>query len=87
MPLIDNVSTHLRRNPCEVSRDVGFANEANLATLKERRITAYLAPRRARHGEADAVGRRKLTNTPLTRAMATRLQRAGPEAVIVLGSG
>ena len=57
--------------------DAGFANEANLVALQERRITAYLAPGRARHGEADAAGRRRLTKMPLMSAMAVRLKRAG----------
>ena len=41
----------------EVSGDAGFANETNLVALKERGITGYLAPDRARHGEADVAGR------------------------------
>lgn len=76
-PLVDDVRAHLGRKPREVSGDAGFANEANLSALKQRRITAYLAPGRARHGEANATGRRKLTKTPLMSAMAARLKRAG----------
>lgn len=60
-----------------ISGDAGFSNEANLAALKQHRITAYLASGRARHGEGDATGRRKLTKTPLMRAMAARLKQAG----------
>ena len=77
VPLVDGVRPHLGRKPRELSGDAGFANEANLSALKQRRITAYLAPGRARHGEANATGRRKLTKTPLMSAMATRLKRAG----------
>lgn len=77
VPLVDNARAHLRRKPREVSGDAGFANEGNLDALKQRRITAYLAAGRARHGQPDAIGRRKLTKTPLMRAMATRLKRAG----------
>ena len=69
MPLVDGVRTHLGRKPREVSGDAGFANEANLVALRERGITGYLAPGRARHGEADAAGRRKLTKMPLMSAM------------------
>ena len=69
VPLVDDVRAHLGRKPREVSGDVGFASEANLAALKERRITAYLAPGRARHGgadgRADAVARSLLA--PVTR--------------------
>ena len=77
VPLVDDVSAHLGRKPREVSGDAGFATEANLAALGERRIKGYLPPGRARHGEAHAAGRRKLTKMPLMSAMAERLKRAG----------
>jgi hypothetical protein len=77
LPLLDDLHAHLGRKPREVSGDAGFATEANLAALKERRIKGYLPPGRARHGEAHAAGRRKLTKTPLMSAMAQRLKRAG----------
>jgi hypothetical protein len=77
VPLIDDARAHLGRKPREVSGDAGFANVANLAALQERGITGYLAPGRARHGEADAAGRRRLTKMPLMSAMAARLKRAG----------
>jgi transposase len=76
-PLLDDVQAHLGRKPREVSGDAGFATEANLAALKQRRIKGYLAPGRARHGEAHAAGHRKLTKRPLMSAMAERLRRAG----------
>ncbi|GJE23619.1 IS1182 family transposase ISMno38 [Methylobacterium mesophilicum] len=50
VPLVDDVHAYLGRKPRELSGDAGFANEANLVALQERRITAYLAPGRARHG-------------------------------------
>jgi transposase len=77
LPLLDDLHSHLGRKPREVSGDAGFATEANLAALKARRIKGYLPPGRARHGEAHAAGRRKLTKTPLMSAMAQRLKRAG----------
>jgi hypothetical protein len=77
VPLVDDISGHLGRKPREVSGDAGFATEANLATMKERKIKAYLPPGRARHGEAHAGGRRKLTKTPLMSEMAETLRRAG----------
>lgn len=77
VPLVDGVRAHLGRKPCEVSGDAGFASEANLAAMKQRRVTAYLAPGRRRHGEANASGRRKPAKTPLMRAMAAKLKRAG----------
>src|SRR5215211_7644604 len=77
VPLLDSLQADLGRKPREVSGDAGFATEANLAVLKKRRIRGYLAPGRARHGEAHAAGRRKLTRSPLMSAMAESLKRAG----------
>ncbi len=76
-PLVNDISVHLGRKPREVSGDAGFATEANLAVLKKRHIKGYLPPGRARHGEAHAAGRRKLTRRPLMNATAATLKRAG----------
>ena len=67
-------------------RDAGFASEANLAALKQRRITACLAPGRARHGGADATGRRRLTRRPLMSAMAAQLNGQAGEVAAASGS-
>jgi hypothetical protein len=77
VPLLDCLHADLGRKPREVSGDAGFASEANLAVLKERRIKGYLQPGRARHGKAHSAGHRKLTNRPLMSAMAQTLKRAG----------
>ncbi len=77
VPLIDAVRAGLGAKPREVSGDTGFATEANLAAMAERRIRAYLPPGRARHGEADGTGHRNLKNRPMMAAMADRLKRAG----------
>jgi transposase len=77
VPLVDDVSAYLGRKPREVSGDAGFATEANLAALKARQMKGYLPPGRARHGEAHAAGRRKLTKMPLMSTMAEKLKRAG----------
>ncbi len=77
VPLVDAVRAHLGRKPREVSADTGFATEANLQALAERKITAYVAPGRSRHGTAHAAGKRRLLTKPLMAAMARKLQRAG----------
>jgi transposase len=59
VPLLDSLHADLGRKPREVSGDAGFASEANLAVLKERRIKGYLPPGRARHGDAHAAGHRR----------------------------
>ncbi len=74
VPLIDGIESNLRRKPREASADSGYLSEANLeALIVEREIGAYIAIGRAKH--PDEV-RRKITG-PLTRAMRTKLKRAG----------
>ena len=77
IPLVDQTRANLGRKPREVSGDTGFASEANLAAMAERRIAAYLAPGRARHGETDPSARRGLKHKPLMQAMAATIRRAG----------
>lgn len=77
VPLVDGVRDNLGRRPREVSGDAGFATEANLAAMVTRKISAYLPPGRARHGEANASGRRALKAKPLMTSMAKKLRRAG----------
>src|SRR4051794_24467402 len=58
-------------------RTIADFRKRHLAAPSERRVRAYLPPGRARHGEADAAGHRRLTKMPLMRAMADKLKRAG----------
>jgi transposase len=77
VPLIDQTRTNLDRNPREVSGDTGFASEANIAAMQERKINAYLCPGRVRHGSTDPTAGRVLKRTPLMQAMADKIRRAG----------
>src|SRR3974390_282848 len=76
-PLLPAARRVLRANPREVSADAGFCDEANLAQLARRRINAFVAPGRARHGNAHAGGRRRWCTGSRIAAMATKLRRAG----------
>jgi transposase len=76
-PLVDQISTHLGRKAREVSGDTGFATEANLAAMAERRVKPYLSPGRIRHGETDPTAGRVLKRKPLMQAMADTIRRAG----------
>lgn len=69
IPLVDQARDNLRRKLKVVSGDSGFASEANLAALQERRIRAYLAPNRKVW--------RDFKKAPLMAAMAHKLRRAG----------
>lgn len=77
VPLIDQAWANLGRKPREVSADTGFASEANIAALRERRIEPYLCPGRIRHGSTDPTAGRPLKRSPLMQAMADKIRRAG----------
>jgi hypothetical protein len=77
VPLVDQARASLGRKPREVSGDTGFATEANLAALAERKIRAYLPPGRSKHGAEHAAGERRFKNKPRMAAMATNLKRTG----------
>jgi len=68
LPLVDQAKANLGRKLREVSGDSGFATEANIAGMIERRIAAYLPPGRSEG---------RLKTKPLTAAMAQKLKRAG----------
>jgi hypothetical protein len=75
--LLADVRTVLGANPEEVSADAGYCDEQNLQHLARRRINAYIAPGRARHGEKHAAGSRRWPKGSRKAAMATKLKRAG----------
>ncbi|MDW8398141.1 MAG: IS1182 family transposase [Acetobacteraceae bacterium] len=77
IPLVDAVHGNLGAKPREVSADAGFASEANLEAMAARRIRAYLAPGRARHGDGHEAGARRFKRCPRMAAMAETIRRAG----------
>jgi transposase len=77
VPLVDQAKANLGRKLREVSGDTGFATEANLAAMAERRVRAYLPPGRSKHDQGHAAGERSLKNSPRMAAMAATLKRAG----------
>jgi transposase len=76
VPLIDQTKANLGRKPREVSGDSGFATEANLAAMAERKVRAYLAPGRSKHGQGHSGGERTFKDSPRMTAMAATLKRA-----------
>lgn len=77
VPLVDQARSNLGRKPREVSGDSGFATEANLEAMAERRVRAYLSPGRIRHGQTDPTAGRVLKRKPRMQAMADTIRRAG----------
>ena len=77
VPLVDQARVNLGRKLREVSGDTGFATEANLDAMAERRVRAFLSPGRIRHGETDPTAGRVLKHKPRMQAMAATIRRAG----------
>jgi transposase len=77
IPLIDAARAALGRKPTEISADNGFASEANLEALAERRISAYIACRRGRHRDEPETTWRRLKKQPRMMAMAVKIKRGG----------
>ncbi len=77
VPLVDQAHANLGRKLREVSGDTGFATEANLEDMTERRVRAYLSPGRIRHRQTDPTARRVLKRKPRMQAMADTIRRAG----------
>jgi len=75
-PLLTASGTALGTNPKEVSADAGFCTDKNLAHLARRRINAFVATGRPRHGEPNSGGKRWRRGSRIA-AMATKLKRAG----------
>ena len=53
------------------------ALDRNIAAMAERKVRAYLAPGRSKHGQDHAAGDKAFKNKPLMSAMAQKLKRAG----------
>ena len=71
--LVDAVKANTGRKAQEVSADVGYCSEANLAALEARRIRGYIATGRQKHPE----GGEKQRRGPQVEAMRQRLKRGG----------
>lgn len=76
-PLLDGIKANLGRNPSEVSADAGDCSDANLRTLKRRRIEGYIATGRQKHGSKSAITKKTSTPGSLIAKMSIKLKRAG----------
>lgn len=76
-PLLDAIRANLGRNPGEVSADAGYCSDANLRTLKRRRIDGYIATGRQKHGTKSATTTKASSPGSLIAKMSTKLKRAG----------
>ncbi len=76
-PLLDGIRANLGRNPGELSADAGYCSNANLRTLKRRRIEGYIATGRQKHGTKSAITKKTSPPGSLIARMSIKLKRAG----------
>ena len=76
-PLLDGIRANLGTNPDEVSADAGYCSDANLRTIKRRRIEGYIATGRQKHGTKSATANKASRPGSLIARMSTKLKRAG----------
>lgn len=76
-PLLDGIRAGLGTNPDEVSADAGYCSDANLRTIKRRRIEGYIATGRQKHGTTSATSKKVAKPGSLIAKMSTKLKRAG----------
>lgn len=69
IPLTDAVTRNMGKSPREISADAGYCSEGNLAALKERKISAYIATGQAKR---PTIGGK--VGGPLTQAMRRKLK-------------
>ena len=72
IPLTDAITRNMGRSPKEISADAGYCSEANLAALKDREISAYIATGQAKR---PTIGGK--VGGPLTQAMRRKLKLGG----------
>jgi transposase len=75
-PLLTSLRASLRANPKEVSADAGYCDEANLAHLARRGISAYVATGRAGKAQSSKSDPDRRNKAPRTTAMALKIRRA-----------
>lgn len=74
--MVDQVKANTGRHAHELSADSGYCSEANLRALRRRRVNGYVATGR-KTTVAKQARRRAEQRGPLTRAMRSKLRRAG----------
>jgi transposase len=74
--MVTQIRARTGRNPDELSADSGYLSEANLELLERRRITAYIAIGRLKHGPEDVAPKRRENQGPHAQRMKLKLRRA-----------
>jgi transposase len=71
-PVITSIETTLEAKPEAVLADAGYWSEANVRTLEDKRIEAFIATRKHKHGDVTSAPRGRL---PKTMTVRERMER------------
>jgi IS5 family transposase len=77
LPMVDQVRANLGRKPKVCSADAGFCSEANLEGMETRKIKAYIATGRQKHGSKAATHAKNGKPGSLVARMREKLKRGG----------
>jgi len=77
VPILNQIKRNVGNQAREFSADMGYCSEANLKTLKRRRIRGYVATGRRRHHEATPTSDPERMQQPYACEMRARLRRGG----------
>lgn len=77
LAMVDQVRANLGRKPRVLSADTGYCSEANLEGLETRKIKAYIATGRQKHGTKAAINARNGKHAPRIAQMREKLKRGG----------
>lgn len=72
--MVGQIKSNIGRQAREISADAGYCSEGNLAVLARRKVRAYVATGKQRHGGSKIVGRGRQART---QAMRRRLAQGG----------
>jgi len=73
--MVDAIKDNTGQTPAQISADNGYCSEANIQAMEDRKIDAYIATGRHKHGQAAADGGNR--TTPKTAEMRERLRKDG----------
>jgi len=80
VPMLDQIEANTGAKPQQVSADAGYCSEENIAALDEKKIDAYVATGRQKHGTPSATGGEEKKQGPRADAMREKLRAGGWES-------
>ena len=75
--MLEQIEANTGASPAQVSADAGYCSEENLAALEDKKVDAYVATGRQKHGAASATGGEEKRQGPRATAMREKLRAGG----------